>query len=556
MPVQFKLTCLVRSPRKIQARALVSKLKAESDKEVEKENHNPCYSGSAMWERSAKWSGVQRYGPRYASKNGPPNKRPSDDPAWHNGKPRKELSTTKREMRASERCSRASRTQPSANESLHFSPKDATVSPFPRYRGLFAPLILSSGMRKRQSKLATATPTTDKSQDSSDSSKNDVSSPVQPLVLPEISQFEHPVTLDQDLSIGALLPDIEASALAITPGSHGEVAIVNHSSDPFWGFPPTRGDPKFLFALAGYAKSPSASTSSSGTTPSSDASEDYPRDIYEKEDSLWSSGKSSWWPTWSPGHCLSPGAWRNLRARLFSLGDMSINTTNPILLQQIQMSYTSHFTFADDANLTVNEIQIVKAGKQIYRRFGYTIEHLKNGWPSRFYRPGDSDLFARTTGAELSMMVFSKIPAAGISTLSDYEISLLPPDFQPTALQRTVPHHPVLDIMPWASVRDNLLTVLSTVINVQSSSIRDGHKISLPFSFHQLIVDVQDIDGPAEGMHVFGDPFVADNWEIGQKMLERWWWAFDDRVIRQSNRWRRKRGVPPLSLSGNRVIVE
>lgn len=69
---------------------------------------------------------------------------------------------------------------------------------------------------------------------------------------------------------------------------------------------------------------------------------------------------------------------------------------------------------------------------------------------------------------------------------------------------------------------------------------------SHPMAMMNLVYDIED---PSEGMRVSGrDPFELDVWEVGQIVFERWWWAFETRVIELSNRWRRSRGQQGLVL--------
>lgn len=57
------------------------------------------------------------------------------------------------------------------------------------------------------------------------------------------------------------------------------------------------------------------------------------------------------------------------------------------------------------------------------------------------------------------------------------------------------------------------------------------------------------MEDPAEGMRVGGDdPFEAGEWEVGQAVFEKWWWAFDGKVVERSNMLRRQRGEKGLVL--------
>jgi len=62
------------------------------------------------------------------------------------------------------------------------------------------------------------------------------------------------------------------------------------------------------------------------------------------------------------------------------------------------------------------------------------------------------------------------------------------------------------------------------------------------------------MEDPAEGMRLAGgDPFLPDMWEVGQLVFERWWWAFEDRVVEWSNRLRQRRGKGGLFLGNGEM---
>jgi hypothetical protein len=58
---------------------------------------------------------------------------------------------------------------------------------------------------------------------------------------------------------------------------------------------------------------------------------------------------------------------------------------------------------------------------------------------------------------------------------------------------------------------------------------------------------IYDVEDSAEGVRIWGDdPCDWQNWEIGEKVFEKWWWAFDGEIIKNSNEWRIGRGAPVL----------
>lgn len=56
-----------------------------------------------------------------------------------------------------------------------------------------------------------------------------------------------------------------------------------------------------------------------------------------------------------------------------------------------------------------------------------------------------------------------------------------------------------------------------------------------------------DLDDEAEGARVSGENAHDErNWEVGQKLFENWWWAFDREVWANSNVLRKRRGAGRL----------
>ncbi|KAF5640338.1 uncharacterized protein FTJAE_4502 [Fusarium tjaetaba] len=118
--------------------------------------------------------------------------------------------------------------------------------------------------------------------------------------------------------------------------------------------------------------------------------------------------------------------------------------------------------------------------------------------------------------------------------------SLLPPSWQPTPSQVAIPHHPVIDLLPWPGVRERAIFILSLPDELRPPRAQGALAI-VNFAY--------DVEDTAEGVRIYGDdPYDPGNWELGQVMFERWWFLFDNSIISTSNRWRRARGAPPLLL--------
>ncbi|KAM7203322.1 protein of unknown function (DUF3425) domain containing protein [Rhypophila sp. PSN 637] len=144
----------------------------------------------------------------------------------------------------------------------------------------------------------------------------------------------------------------------------------------------------------------------------------------------------------------------------------------------------------------------------------------------------------------------------------------LPAAWKPTPLQITTPHHPLIDLLPWPSVRDKMLRML-TLPSSSSTSCRAAELLGGDEVEHQSLAEeglpkpavlqdcedgvpplvgfIYDMEDGAEGIRIWGDdPYKGDNWEVGQVVFQRWWFLFDRPVVERSNYLRRLRGADVL----------
>ncbi|KAH0600464.1 hypothetical protein MHUMG1_01460 [Metarhizium humberi] len=125
----------------------------------------------------------------------------------------------------------------------------------------------------------------------------------------------------------------------------------------------------------------------------------------------------------------------------------------------------------------------------------------------------------------------------GIATPPDQ----LPRPWRPTPSQVLIPHHPLFDFLPWPSVRDKIIGILSLPDDARPPTA------SGPLALVNFAYDFED---NAEGVRIYGsDPYDPSCWEVGQVLFQRWWFLFDRDIVDNSNRWRRLRGAPVLALT-------
>lgn len=123
----------------------------------------------------------------------------------------------------------------------------------------------------------------------------------------------------------------------------------------------------------------------------------------------------------------------------------------------------------------------------------------------------------------------------------DIDLSTLAPDFQPTLIQRTFPHHPCFDIFPDAVVRDNAIKNWATdmpygFLCTNLAGRRNWHEIELP-ARHSCVL--------------WGDADNADNWEVTEAFATRWPFLVEGayRLEAATNKWRALRGEGPISFA-------
>ncbi|KAI1617111.1 hypothetical protein EDD36DRAFT_154202 [Exophiala viscosa] len=138
-------------------------------------------------------------------------------------------------------------------------------------------------------------------------------------------------------------------------------------------------------------------------------------------------------------------------------------------------------------------------------------------------------------------MLFDDCPSPFIA--GGLDISVIAPDFHPTLLQRTVPHHPCFDIFPDAVVRDN-------AINCWRGH-ESAHQGRLCFTiagrntWHEIDIPLR------HGFVLWEQPDCVESWEVTEGFVQDWpclvKGAF--RLEAATNSWRGVRGEPPISFA-------
>jgi hypothetical protein len=129
------------------------------------------------------------------------------------------------------------------------------------------------------------------------------------------------------------------------------------------------------------------------------------------------------------------------------------------------------------------------------------------------------------------------------STESKLKIEALPEMLRPTELQKTVPHHPELDVFPFPRWRDNMLRRGWT-------HPRNDYCMDLLYGVES---DETSSDGGLNartGLIAWGEPWLQGSWEVEESFARKYRDFFDgcEELLENTNHWRASRGEGPLVL--------
>ncbi|KAL7942364.1 hypothetical protein V8C42DRAFT_154365 [Trichoderma barbatum] len=117
------------------------------------------------------------------------------------------------------------------------------------------------------------------------------------------------------------------------------------------------------------------------------------------------------------------------------------------------------------------------------------------------------------------------------------ELQQIPPNLQPTALQRLVIHHPWIDVCAQPSLRNALLRRLHNLNEDE-------------FCHHMFLQSGESDKDGMIGMVVWGEAWDPSSYEISATMIRKWPWLVDEcpDIISTTNYWRAKRLEEPLEV--------
>lgn len=110
-----------------------------------------------------------------------------------------------------------------------------------------------------------------------------------------------------------------------------------------------------------------------------------------------------------------------------------------------------------------------------------------------------------------------------------------PPALRPTPTQRTVEHHPWIDLWPIPEMRDNLLRAGDTY---------DEDRLC------NDLVEFEDLSNEQTGLIVWGESWDPTGWEVSETFVRNWGWTMKGckGLLESTNYWRSRRGEEPLTF--------
>jgi len=131
-------------------------------------------------------------------------------------------------------------------------------------------------------------------------------------------------------------------------------------------------------------------------------------------------------------------------------------------------------------------------------------------------------------------------------------VQKLPPTLRPTEIQRSIKHHPEIDVFPFPKYRDNLIMAGDKVDDVELCV-----DLLYGVDLHEDVAGKRRSchDGPygtagRTGMIIWSEPWMESSWEVDEGFARKYRGLLEgcEELIRSTNFWREKRGEGPLVL--------
>ncbi|KAK4060618.1 hypothetical protein Trihar35433_10026 [Trichoderma harzianum] len=193
-------------------------------------------------------------------------------------------------------------------------------------------------------------------------------------------------------------------------------------------------------------------------------------------------------------------------------------------LYELVTRHVAQHTLDSQLLLSVMQFNVIRAAGVNAAVIGIGMDIMAEDVVSPFY-----------TGAGTQLA----LPSAPGSSSAPYhkELQYLPPNLQPTALQKLVIHHPWIDVCAQPSLRDALLRRLHNLDEDE-------------FCHHMFLQSGESDKDGMIGMVVWGEAWDPASYEISATMIRKWPWIVNEcpDIIRTTNYWRAKRQEDPLKI--------
>ncbi|KIX03278.1 uncharacterized protein Z518_06830 [Rhinocladiella mackenziei CBS 650.93] len=191
-----------------------------------------------------------------------------------------------------------------------------------------------------------------------------------------------------------------------------------------------------------------------------------------------------------------------------------------------------------DSDSVVLEEYLIRA-LNIRSRYPLPADHLLNLMYYNVFRGLSRNI--RSLNLELNHMASSHYPSPFIAGRID--TSTMAPDFHPTIVQRTIPHHPCFDIFPDSVLRDN--AIMQWGLTFPEFEARLCMILAGRYTWHEIDIPLR------HGCVLWGEPDAVESWEVTEGFAKDWPFlvAGAFRLEAATNRWRRLRGEPPISFA-------
>lgn len=156
------------------------------------------------------------------------------------------------------------------------------------------------------------------------------------------------------------------------------------------------------------------------------------------------------------------------------------------------------------------------------------------------------------SAAEMHDDALSQFGTAGPVKPKVRDFALLPPALQPSSIQKEIPHHPWLDLLPIVRMRENLILAGESYDDVRLCRDLCGYGTQIQSQNQRQSQSLNQGSGET-GVIIWRDPWDPEGWEVTESFLRRWGWVVAGcwDLFRATDRWRAVRGEPPLFRIGS-----